>query len=122
MTALQAARLLRLPGRRADIVTAQGIGVQVIQLLLTLCGRCGPQLFAALLLLRRWMLNLRFYRFPMLLLYGVMFNRRRGVIAAIVIALGHLMQLLRCELTLGIAGRRASKRVIRGSRRPGTLL
>lgn len=53
MAALQAALLLRLPGGRADIVTAQGVGVQIIQLLLTLFGRCGPELFTALLLLRR---------------------------------------------------------------------
>ena len=119
MAALQAALLLRLPGGRADIVTAQGIGVQIIQLLLTLFGRCGPELFTALLLLRRRMLNLRFDRFPMLLLYGAIFYRRRGVIAAIVIALGHLMELLRRGLALGIAGRRVIKRVIR---RPGTLL
>ena len=119
MAALQAALLLRLPGGRADIVTAQGIGVQIIQLLLTLFGRCGPELFTALLLLRRRMLNLRFDRFPMLLLYGAIFYRRRGVIAAIVIALGHLMELLRGGLALGIAGRRVIKRVIR---RPGTLL
>ncbi len=119
MAALQAALLLRLPGGRADIVTAQGIGVQVIQLLLTLFRRCGPELFTALLLLRRRMLNLRFDRFPMLLLYGAIFYRRRGVIAAIVIALGHLMELLRRGLALGIAGRRVIKRVIR---RPGTLL
>ena len=63
MAALQAALLLRLPGGRADIVTAQGIGVQVIQLLLTLFRRCGPELFTALLLLRRRVLDVRFCLF-----------------------------------------------------------
>lgn len=51
-----------------------------------------------------------------------MINRLRLVIAAIVIALGQLMQLLRCGLTLGIAVRRMCVRVTCCCRRAGTLL
>ncbi len=73
---------------------------------------------AMLLLLRRWVLQLRFRRFATLL-----FGRcRRAVVATVAAALGGLLQLLRSRLTLRIArGASGSQRACAGCWRVGML-
>lgn len=105
-------RLLGLPGGGAAFIAAEGVGPQAARPVLALLCRRRLDLRAALLLLFRGVLRAGFCGLATLLLLWRWvlpraFDRRgrRLVVAAIVAALGGLMQLLRGRLALGIAGR-----------------